>query len=530
MQLIFLKKIRVVLSLLFLCLTVFIFIDFAQFLSAKLIHAILFFQFIPSLLDFISLVALIASGFIFILILTLFFGRVYCSTICPLGTLQDIFIRFRRFRKRKIFRYQKPLKIIQYSILALILVAFLFKNIFFLNLLDPFSLAGKIFTNFFRPLYYGINDLAASILTSFDVYYLYPVTVYRLSIPAVVFTGLFLVTIILLSLYCGRWFCNAICPVGTTLGILSKISFFKIRIDEKNCTSCGLCLAVCKAGCIDFKKQKIDFSRCVACYDCFKACPEKGIKYTSPVGHLSLASPPGPLSSRRGGVVGGVPRRTFLKTTLVGLVGGIPLIVSNKKVVNNEHPRTTSESPVTPPGSVSIWHYTEKCTACHLCVSVCPTKVLQPAFLEYGIAGLFQPRMDFHTNYCNYECTLCSEICPAGAILPVTKDHKKTIQIGVSKFIKNICVVVEKHTVCGACSEHCPTKAVEMVPWLDSLKIPKVDEKICVGCGACEYACPTKPDKAIYVESNLYHHKAMKPLKKVEGQIKVSKPEEDFPF
>jgi len=420
------------------------------------------------------------------------------------------------------------LRIIQYSILAVILIAFLFKNIFFLNLLDPFSLAGKIFTNFFRPLYYGINNLAASILTSFDMYYLYPVTVYRLSLPAVIFTGLFSVTIILLSLYRGRWFCNAICPVGTTLGIVSKISFFKIRIDANSCTSCGLCMAVCKAGCIDYKKQKINFSKCVACFNCFKVCPEEGIKYTT------LPSPPLFKERGPGGEVPfdrGVPRRTFLKTTLIGLAGGIPLIAASKKeIVNNEHPRTTSESPVTPPGAVSIWHYTEKCTACHLCVSVCPTKVLQPAFLEYGLTGLFQPRMDFHTNFCNFECILCSEICPAGAILPVTKDQKKTIQIGVSKFIKNICVVVEKHTVCGACSEHCPTKAVEMVPWLDNLKIPKVDEKICVGCGACEYACPTKPDKAIYVESNLYHHKAMKPLKKVEGQIKTSKPEEDFPF
>lgn len=531
MQQTFLKKIRVVLSLLFLVLTVFIFIDFAQFLSVKLIHAILFLQFIPSLLDFIHLFTLAASGFIFILIITLFFGRVYCSTVCPLGTLQDIFIRFRRFRKRKSFRYQKALQIIQYSILAVIFIAFLFNNIFFLNLLDPFSLAGKIFTNFFRPLYYGINDLAASILTTFDMYYLYPVTVYRLSVPAVIFTGFFLVTIVLLSLSRGRWFCNAICPVGATLGIISKISFFKIRIDEKSCTSCGLCLAVCKAGCIDFKKQKIDFSRCVACYDCFKACPENGIGYASL--YLQLTKKPEFFlePQRRRDAEGGVPRRMFLKTTLIGLAGGIPLIAASKKeVVNSEHPRTISESPVTPPGSISIWHYTEKCTACHLCVSVCPTKVLQPSFLEFGLTGLFQPRMDFHTNYCNYECTLCSEICPAGAILPITKDQKKTIQLGVSKFIKNICVVVEKHTVCGACSEHCPTKAVEMVPYLDNLKIPKVDEKICVGCGACEYACPTKPDKAIYVESNLYHHKAMKPLKKVEGQIKVSKPEEDFPF
>jgi ferredoxin len=526
MQQALLKKIRVVLSLLFLGLTIFIFIDFAGFISAKLIHAILFLQFIPSLLEFIQLVSLAAAGFVFIVILTLFFGRVYCSTICPLGTLQDIFIRFRRFRKRKIFRYQKPLKVLQYSIVVIVVIMLLFNNILFLNLLDPFSLAGKIFTNFFRPVYYGINNAASAILTSFHLYYLYPVTVYRLSIGAVVFTGLFSITIVLLSIYRGRWFCNAICPVGTTLGLLSKFSIFKIRIDEKHCTSCGMCLAVCKSGCIDYKEKKIDFERCVACFDCLNACPEDGIGYS----FFASSRLRGEIEHSNQ-IQSEFSRRNFIKTTLIGIAGGIPLIAATKNEVNNdEHPRTTSESPVTPPGAVSIWHYTQKCTACHLCVSVCPTKVLQPAFLEFGLTGLFQPRMDFHTNYCNFECTLCSEICPAGAILPVTKEQKKTIQIGVSKFIKNICVVVDKHTQCGACSEHCPTKAVEMVPWLDNLKIPKVDEKICVGCGACEYACPTKPEKAIYVESNLYHHTAMKPLKKVEGKLKLSKPEDDFPF
>ena len=110
------------------------------------------------------------------------------------------------------------------------------------------------------------------------------------------------------------------------------------------------------------------------------------------------------------------------------------------------------------------------------------------------------------------------------------KEQKATIQIGVSTFIKNICIVVTKHTVCGACSEHCPTKAVEMVPYLGSLTIPKVDEKICIGCGACEYACPTKPDKAFYVEANSYHRKALKPKKKIEDKKKTIKPTDDFPF
>jgi ferredoxin len=150
--------------------------------------------------------------------------------------------------------------------------------------------------------------------------------------------------------------------------------------------------------------------------------------------------------------------------------------------------------------------------------------------MEYGLSGMFQPKMEYHAEYCNFECVKCSEVCPTGAILPVTKEQKATLQIGISKFIKNICIVVTKHTACGACSEHCPTKAVEMVPYLGNLTIPKVEEKICVGCGACEYACPTKPDKAIYVEANSYHRKALKPKKKITDKNKVIKPTDDFPF
>jgi ferredoxin len=141
--------------------------------------------------------------------------------------------------------------------------------------------------------------------------------------------------------------------------------------------------------------------------------------------------------------------------------------------------------------------------------------------------GLMQPYMDYHSGFCNFDCTLCSEICPAGAILPVDPEVKKLEQIGIAKFIEGNCVVYTDNTDCGACSEHCPTKAVDMVPYKDGLTIPKVDETICIGCGACEYACPTRPYRAIYVEGNLVHKQAEKP---VHEEIKIEDKGEDFPF
>jgi len=522
----FLKKIRVIISLVVFLFTIFIFIDFAHLFSSKVIHAILFLQFVPSLLDFVNVLTFAATGFIFISLITLLFGRVYCSFLCPLGVFQDIFIgissRIRKFKKGRRWKYTSSRHILQYSILAASLVLlFLFRSLVFVNLLDPYSISGKMFTNLFRPVYYMANNLMADVFKAFHSYALYPIALKHISWPAVIFSGMLFITFMLLSVFRTRWYCNAICPVGTTLGLLSRVSLFKLRIDEASCNACGACERKCKAGCIDYRRNKIDFDRCVACFNCIPACPSGGVGY-----HLSLKKENTPVTES------GKSRRNFLKTSVTG-VAGLGTVLSVKKIfAANEKTSSTSVSPVTPPGSVSIWHFRETCTACHLCINACPTKVLQPAFLEYGLSGLFQPRLDYHTEYCNFECIRCSEVCPTGAIFPVTKEEKSTIQIGISKFIKNLCVVVANHTACAACSEHCPTKAVEMVPYLGDLKIPQIDEKICVGCGACEFACPVRPERSIYVEAHNYHHTAMKPLKKVEGEKKEKevKPADDFPF
>ena len=143
-----------------------------------------------------------------------------------------------------------------------------------------------------------------------------------------------------------------------------------------------------------------------------------------------------------------------------------------------------------------------------------------------------QPTMDYHVNYCNFECVLCSEVCPTGAILPIAVDDKKLTQLGKSYFIKENCVVYTDETACGACSEHCPTKAVNMVPYrgkknVPGLTIPEVNNKICIGCGACEYACPTDP-RSIYVDGNAEHVFAEKPESK--QAVKPVEPPDDFPF
>jgi ferredoxin len=546
MKLAFLKKVRVILSLFFFIPTAFIFVDFAGILGAKVISALLYLQFVPSFLEFLDLVTLSSAGFLFVLLLTFLFGRVYCSTVCPLGTLMDISTHTARlFRRKNNYKFKKEQAIIRYGILILAAGFLVFQSILVVNMLDPFSIAGKIFSGLFRPVYYSGNNLVALILKLFDNYSLYPVPVKFISYISVILSSALFITIFSLAAFKGRWYCNVICPVGTLLGLVSRFSLFRLKIAKNHCTACGICTFRCKAECIDFKNYAIDFSRCVACYNCIGACPEGGISYELRMtkyekqsfeysrAHLksinSASNDELRINEKRReeklSEAGKQNRRNFLRISLAGTA----TLLAGKAALSKETARGISGKPVTPPGSVSIWHYTSRCIACDLCVSVCPTRVLQPTVAEFGLTGLFQPKMDFHTNFCNFECVKCSEVCPSGAILPVTKEVKQTIQIGISTFIKNLCIVVEKHTTCGACSEHCPTKAVEMIPYLGDLKIPRVNEKICIGCGACEYACPTKPEKAIYVESNLYHRVAMKPLKKIEDN-KEKKVTEDFPF
>ena len=516
-----LKKARVVISLIFFLLITFLFLDFTNTFSSELIQGILYLQFIPSLVNFIKFIGLAASGFVFIIVLSLLFGRVYCSTICPLGTLQDIIIWLnRKFRRKKVFRKQKAFNLFRYAILIIsvfLLIIGLFTPLLFL---DPYSNYGRIVVNLFRPVYLLLNNLGVHIFESVDIYTLYMVEPGITHWFSVAFSMTVLVLILWLSIKYDRLFCNTICPVGTFLGFLSKYSFFRISLDQSLCTSCGKCSNVCKAGCIDIDKKIVDFSRCIACYNCLTSCPSNGVLYDfkkNTKDHLLKPFDPS--------------RRNFLAGTVIAATSLAPLAVyaypQRYRGRWYRAPRpVVKKHPISPPGSISLEHFNNACTACHLCVSACPTHVIKPSLFEYGLAGIMQPRLDYHVSFCNFDCVICSEICPTGALQPLGLEEKHVLQLGKVKFIKQNCIVFIEGTDCGACSEHCPTKAVDMRPYRQKLLLPIVNPDICVGCGACEYACPTDP-KSIYVEGNPVHEIAEKPL--IE-KLEQPEPDEDFPF
>lgn len=520
MKLSYLKKIRVGISLLFFTALAALFLDLSNTLSPSYTNYFTYLQFIPSLIKSLSFFGIGAAGYLFVLLLTLLSGRVYCSSICPLGILQDIFSFInRKLHKKDYYKLTKPNNLLRYSFLAASVLFLAGGSLFAVNLLDPYSNFGRIFTQLFKPVISICNNLMVVLLAQFKNYSLNPTEIYSPQLGLIVLPVLFLVIVFWLSYKHGRIFCNTVCPVGTLLGLVSRFSLFKIKIDEKNCISCNLCERTCKSGCIDKKAKTVDFSRCVACYNCFTVCPSEGIKFS--------ASFKKPNETRPEDV--DIKKREFVAGIIAFVLGSRGIAFAQKKIIPKKLSTVPDlkKYPVSPPGSLSIQHFTDNCTACHLCISACPTKVLQPSFLEYGILGIMQPRLDYRTNFCNYECTICGEVCPTGAVLPLETEKKKLTQIGKVKFVKENCVVHTEKTDCGACAEHCPTKAVYMIPF-ENIKSPEIKNEYCIGCGACEHACPTKPYKAIFVEGNPDHLTAKKKeVKEIKQKVNTA---EDFPF
>jgi ferredoxin len=514
-----LRILRIVVSLIFLVLISALFVDYREMLPSSWSDKVLYLQFVPSVIRFITLPAIAATGFIVIILITLLFGRVYCSALCPLGIFQDVVAWIsKKTRLIKRYKYKRPLDYLRYPFLALTLIFIMFGSLYVLNLLDPYSSFGRIFSDLVRPGIVAINNQLAGLLEKFEVYFLYRLDFSLFTWSTILIPVFTAALVIWLALYYGRLYCNTICPVGTLLGLLSRFSLFRIKMDRTSCTKCGKCSFACKANCIDIKKLQVDFSRCVACYDCIPVCDSNSIKY-GPGWHKGTDT-----------MLTDATKRRFIGQTMAY---GLILSGLSKKVLAGRVQETDpglipnhKEHPVSPPGSISLKHFNNRCTACHLCITACPTKVLQPSFLEYGFTGMMQPHMNYAVEYCNYECTICSEVCPTGAILPLTVEDKKLTQIGKVNLILDKCVVITDDTACGSCSEHCPTQAVRMVPYKDNLTIPEIHPDTCIGCGACEFACPVKPHTAIYVDGNAIHQVAKKPeFKELEHEV-----QEEFPF
>ncbi|MGL4853575.1 MAG: 4Fe-4S binding protein [Phocaeicola sp.] len=520
------KNIRVVLALFFLVAITLLFLDFTGTIHGWL-GWMAKIQFLPALL------ALHAAIVIGLIVMTLLLGRFYCSVICPLGLFQDVVSRLNR--KRNKFGYSSPLSWLRYGVLALFLAAFVAGIGSFVALLEPYSAYGRMASTLGGPLYAWGNNLLAYLAERADSYAFYETEVWMRGLGTLTIAVVTLLVISTLAYRNGRTYCNTICPVGTILGFVARFSIYKVRFDVQKCNRCGLCARGCKASCIDSKSQTVDASRCVSCYNCLGVCKKDALHYKagSPwtgsctevktthsqdeavIDTATRSTQPTALSNdsvthrvsveqvnsaRRNmlAVTGSLLAASALKAQQAKVDGGLAYI-EDKKIPKRE-------IPLVPPGSQTLRNFNKRCTACQLCVSVCPNQILRPST---SLTSFMQPEMSYERGYCRPECTKCSEVCPAGAIQRMTVADKAATQIGRAIFVEKNCVTLTDGVTCGNCARHCPVGAITMIEvdpdGLDSPKIPLVDTERCIGCGACEYQCPARPFSAIYVEGNRAH-------------------------
>lgn len=528
--------------------------------------------------------AVLALNFVVIailLVLTLLFGRIYCSVICPLGIFQDCVsnLSSRRKGKKARFSYSKEIKWLRYGVLVLFVIALVAGLNALVALLAPYSAYGRMVQSLLAPVWQWGNNLLAWIAERQDSYAFVTKDVWLKSLPTLIVAAVTFVVVVVLAWRNGRTYCNTICPVGTTLSFFSRFAMFRPVIDKSKCKSCHACERKCKAACIDVDNHKIDYSRCVDCFDCIDSCRLGALKYrfawgrgvgsgstgaktpqNAPVGSKMTSdeskngqnrssAAPTPVAEpvvRQGSPTAEVTdngkgvstidatspvvepveatdkgRRAFLVggAAVIGgsLLSSIPMRAEEEEIKDKKRDGGFAEvlpkkapnrkTPITPFGSESVEKFYKHCTACQLCVTVCPNNVLRPSSrLEH----LMQPEMSFEKGYCRPECVKCSEVCPAGAILKITPEEKTEWKVGTAGVDYDLCVVNRDGVSCGNCAHHCPVGAIRMVRKNPndekSPRIPSVNEEKCIGCGACENLCPSRPISAITVNGYSVHH------------------------
>ena len=577
-------------------------LSFLNFSMGWETNHILHIQFVPALLSLAAGTLGVALPLIILLLLTLIFGRVYCSFLCPTGILQDIIGRLARPLTRRTSRtrtnphspgagahntsagshssdanagsststgsstsagYRKPHSILRYIILIATGLLFALGLAWPLTLLDPYSLFGKIASQFFGSIEIFLNNALANIFPNSIPYLKYT----SIATVSFIYGTIALITLILFSAAHGRLYCNTICPVGTLLGLIGSKSLFQIRIDSNACKHCNACAKNCKSNCIDIKGQKVDTERCVVCFNCLQHCKFNALHYSlrRPAANTSAGSSTASTSAcstastsatsakaTSGTSTSGATSASAastppsekidkgLRTTLAGLAGLGTAIIANKGTGSRfipikeyrekhlpENLRASQELGIMPPGAGTLEHFKQNCTGCYACVAACPGDVIKPATFEYGPDGILLPTLKYNGHFCGYECNACSNACPSGALSPLTLKEKKRTAIGKAIYMAGKCIVFQAGTDCGACDEHCPTKAITMVPvpGKSFLYYPKLNRDLCIGCGGCEYICPQKP-KAIKVVALADQSLAQEPTDDVQQEVEVN----DFGF
>ena len=455
-------------------------------IGVRQLNAVLVTQFGPGLMSLTSAFFVdTLAAVVLIVLITLLFGRIYCSVLCPLGILQDgiAFLAQRikgKARRRYRFLDTRPVK---YGVFLLVLILGAAGVMLPLIALLPSSNFFTIVSNVFLRMFSTVDPETGAPAGQFSV-----------NPPAAAFgfsLGVFLV-VAALAAWRGRIYCNTLCPVGAVLSLIGQKPLYRIALSQDMCVCCGMCEAACKGGAIDSKKKSVLAENCVMCFNCIPAC-KRGC---------------GKLEKRPKMAAFNLSRRHF-----IGAAGGVVAGAGAAMIVHKLEkalPRPKAE-PAMPPGAGNAKRFHEKCVGCGICIRECEGKILVPAVGQYGLEGFMQPVVDYSRGSCVYTCNRCSNVCPPNALLPLSLAEKQRTRIGMA-IVGGSCVG------CGICASNCPANAI----WIESrilMPLPpdapqpsarpprrgvetqrkaKVILDYCIGCGVCQHVCPL-PSPAITV-------------------------------
>ncbi|MEW6088823.1 MAG: 4Fe-4S binding protein [bacterium] len=430
------------------------------------------------------------GGAFLILFATVILGRFFCGWVCPLGTFLDVFSTV-FFRKKRFF-YKEKQNYQKYRWKYYILIFLLVTSVFSIQsvfLLDPISLITRSFTITVYPAFNFLFSrwsffLPASVKKSV---FLDAQPVFLLNI----FITVFFIIILFLENFGKRFWCRNLCPLGAMLGLVSRFPLFR-RVVGEGCNDCGLCGKNCKMNAVrDDFKNNLSFE-CIDCFTCADACPAEEVNF--------VFSPD--INSRQ---KFDLSRRHVLFSVFGGVLS-VP-IIKNIYLQKDELFKAGNDYLIRPPGAVTETEFLNRCIRCGKCMRVCLGNALHPALIEAGLEGLWSPMLVPRLGYCEYNCTLCGQVCPTQAIKELTLDEKKKNIIGLAHFDKNRCIPYARRTNCMVCEEHCPTspKAIvfeetkELTREGYPIKLPRVVEDKCIGCGICQNKCPVQGKGAIIV-------------------------------
>ncbi len=377
--------------------------------------------------------------------LTLVFGRVWCGWICPTGTILDLY----GFKDR-VFKWQ-GLRYVKYVILAVIFIMALF---------------GSLTLMFFEPITVLVRGLVAGFVPVIqNVVAGVPVDWTKVSVVAAVL----LLFALLANIVERRFWCRYICPLGATIGLLSKFSLFKRNVKE-SCVKCAHCNPTCPMGAIDHVNFKSDPAECIMCMDCAPACPTKSIEFD-------------PKSAP--GLVWGNEFDPTRREAFVALGTGAVAVGLLKSSFNT----TGDPSVLRPPGVINDEEgFFAKCIRCDQCVQACERGLIVPAVFESGWQGAMTPIVKIDGKICDYDCNACTQVCPSGAIPVLTLEEKRKAPIGIVVIDYDVC------TECMICEAACPATAIERVEYMGKYRYvkarPVINPDLCTGCNACTFECP----------------------------------------